>query len=179
SGDLKVEITAGKAIAPSEFVGDVRDLPQVITPEERKLFHPPLELEFEVRGHKKPLPWAQPEAITPLPGPLAPMPTPVVTFNAMTFVANGAGHPPDTVGDVGPNHFVQAVNTSVGIYNKTTGAALATFTFNGLWAGAGTGTSCDTNNGGDPTVIYVPQYDRFIVADFSWSNIQSGPYYEC
>ncbi|HET9857433.1 MAG TPA: hypothetical protein VFP99_06325, partial [Chthoniobacterales bacterium] len=97
----------------------------------------------------------------------------------MNYNANGAGHPPDTVGDVGPNHFVQAVNTSVGIYSKTTGAALATFTFDGLWAGAGTGTPCDAVHGGDPTVIYVPQYDRFIVADFSWTNIQNGPYFEC
>src|SRR5204863_5874541 len=107
SGDLNVKISAGEAIAPSEFVGDVRDLPQVITPEERKRFHAPLELEFEVAGQKKSLPWAKPEVVTPLPGPLAPMPTPAVTFNAMTFAANGAGHPPDTVGDVGPNHFVQ------------------------------------------------------------------------
>ena len=166
---------------PSEFVGDVRDLPQVITPEERKLFHPPLELEFDVPRHKKPLPGAQPEILTPLPGPLAPMPTPAVTFNAMTFASNGAGHPPDTVGDVGPNHFVQAVNTSVGIYNKTTGAAISTFPFSALWSGAGTGTPCDTSHNGDPTVVYDPQNNRFIVADFSWAagTIQNGPYYEC
>src|SRR5436189_415918 len=168
-GTLSIEISAGVAVVPSEFVGDVRDLPQVITPEERKRFHPPLELEFEVAGQKKSLPWAKPEVVTPLPGPLAPMPTPAVTFNAMTFAANGAGHPPDTVGDVGPNHFVQAVNTSIGIYNKTTGAAFATFTFNSLWSGAATGTTCDTSNGGDPTVIYDPQHDRFIVADFAWT----------
>ena len=57
SGDSNVRITAGEAVVPSEFVGDVRDLPQVITPEERKLFHPPLELEFDVPRHKRPLPW--------------------------------------------------------------------------------------------------------------------------
>ena len=171
SGGSNVEITAGEAVVPSEFDGDVRDLPQVITPEERKLFHPPLELEFDVPRHKKPLPWAQPEILTPLPpGPLAPMPTPAVTFNAMNFASNGAGHPPDTVGDVGPNHFVQAVNTSIGIYNKTTGAAFATFTFNSLWSGAGTGTPCDTSHNGDPTVVYDPQNDRFIVADLSWTR---------
>ena len=107
------------------------------------------------------------------------MPTPALTFNAMNFVSNGAGHPPDTVGDVGPNHFVQAVNTSIGIYNKTTGAAFATFTFNSLWSGAGTGTPCDTSQNGDPTVIYDPQNDRFIVADLSWANFQNGPFYEC
>ena len=59
AGDLNVEIRAGEAVVPSEFVGDVRDLPQLITPEERKEFHPPLELEFEVPLHKKPLPGAE------------------------------------------------------------------------------------------------------------------------
>lgn len=93
------------------------------------------------------------------------MPTPTISFDALNFDTNGAGHPPDTVGDVGPNHFVQAVNTSIGIYNKATGAALTTFTFNSLWLNAGTGTPCDTAHQGDPTVIYSPQYDRFIVAD--------------
>src|SRR5436853_564663 len=82
-------------------------------------------------------------------------------------------------GDVLPNHFVQAVNTSVGIYDKSSGTALATFTFESLWGNANTGTSCDSFHGGDPTVIYVPQFDRFIVADFSWFSIQNGPYYEC
>ena len=77
SGDIHIQIGAGEPVVPSEFNGDLRDLPQVITPEERKLFHPPLELDEEPPQHKKPLPWAQPEIPTPLPpGPLAPMPTP-------------------------------------------------------------------------------------------------------
>src|SRR3977135_546592 len=172
-------ITKGAAVVPSEFRGDLRQLPQFITAAERKQFIRPLELDIPLPKNKQILPGAQTGPPVQLPGPLAPMPTPSISFDGMNFNSNGAGHPPDTVGDVGPNHFVQAVNTSVGIYSKTTGAALATFTFDGLWAGAGPGTSCDTNNGGDPTVIYVPQYDRFIVADFSWSSIQNGPYYEC
>jgi hypothetical protein len=177
----RVQISKGKRVVPSEFRGDVRRLPRHITPAQRRFFHPPLELEFKPPQKKKPLPSAQPLIPTDLPplGPLAPMPTPATSFNGMNFNANGAGHPPDTVGDVGPNHFVQAVNTSIGIYDKTTGAAISTFTFSSLWSGAGTGTGCDTIHGGDPTVIYDPQNDRFIVADFSWSNLQNGPYYEC
>jgi hypothetical protein len=107
------------------------------------------------------------------------MPTPTISFNGMDFNLNGAGHPPDPVGDVGPNHFIQAVNTSIGIFNKTTGAPISTFTFNSLWSGAATGTPCDTSHRGDPTVIYSKQNDRFIVADFSWTSLQNGPYYEC
>jgi len=179
--DSTIRIYSGKRVRPSQFRGDVRRLRQRITAAERRQFHPPLELKFEPRRDKKPLPTAQVVVPTELPplGPRALMPTPAISFNGMDFNTNGAGHPPDTVGDVGPNHFVQAVNTSVGIYNKTTGAAISTFTFNSLWSGAGTGTSCDTLHGGDPTVIYDPLHDRFIVADFSWSNLQNGPYYEC
>ena len=175
----------GEPVVPSEFRGDLRNLPQTITPAQRKRFIRPLELDYPVPAIKQVLPGGSLEAQTLAPtsvgtaAPLAPMPGPATSFDGMNFNANGAGHPPDTVGDVGPNHFVQAVNTSVGIFDKATSAALATFTFDDLWANAGTGTSCDTFHGGDVTVIYVPQYDRFIVADFSWSNIQNGPYYEC
>src|SRR5438552_335561 len=89
SGESNTQASAGEPVVPSEFTGDVRDLPQVITPEERKLFHPPLELDFELPQNKRPLPWAEPVVPTPLPpGPLAPMPTPAVTFNALNFASN-------------------------------------------------------------------------------------------
>ncbi len=178
--DSRGEMTAIELVVPTQFRGDVRDLPQFITPQERMLIHRPLEPEIDLPKKKMLLPGILPAIPTEAPpGPLAPMPTPAKSFNGMDYNSNGGVHPPDTVGDVGPNHFVQAVNISVGIYNKTTGAAMATFTFNSLWAGAGSGTPCDTSHNGDPTVIYDPQHDRFIVADFSWNNLQDGPYYEC
>src|SRR5437660_4349784 len=177
---LRFNMRQGDVVVPSQFLDDVSNLPQTIREAQRKSFVRPLELEPPPIGTKQLLPGATSAApSTVATGPAAPMPGPLSTFDGMNFNANGAGHPPDPVGDVGPAHYVQAVNISVGIYDKATSAALATFTFNDLWANAGTGTSCDTFHGGDPTVIYVPQYDRFIVADFSWSNIQSGPYYEC
>ncbi len=112
------------------------------------------------------------------------MPATAQNFAGLHFAGSctggncGAGYPPDTVGDVGPSNYIEAVNTSVGIFSKT-GTQQAAFTFNSLWSGAGTGTSCDTANQGDPTVVYDPMADRWFVADFSWSNIDVGPYYEC
>ncbi|NOT59852.1 MAG: hypothetical protein HOP19_06455 [Acidobacteria bacterium] len=180
---LQVEITAPPVVVPSEFKGDIRNLPQRITQNERNLISRPLELEVKPSKTKQTLPGAEPAPPAPprIPAriPLAPMPSPTVTFDGMDYNTNGGGHPPDTVGDVGINYFVQAVNTSVGIYNKTGGPAITTFTFNTLWAGAATGTPCDTSHQGDPTVIYSSQYDRFIIADFAWTNLQNGPYYEC
>ena len=155
--DQKITISLGEPVVPGEFNGDLRDLPQTITQEERDLF-----FELRPKGEKElPQPRRVPlagsvELETPAEAdiPLAPMPTPLISFSALNFNSNGAGWPPDVVGDVGPNHYVQAVNTSIGIYNKTTGAAFTTTTFNALFTG--TGTPCDANNAGDPTVVYDP-----------------------
>ena len=80
----------------------------------------------------------------------------------------GAGWPPDTNGDVGPDYYIEAVNTAIGIFRKTDGARVAAFTLNNFWAGAGTGTLCDTTHRGDPTVEYDPLGDRWIVADLAF-----------
>ncbi len=99
--------------------------------------------------------------------------------SASTSPTSGAGWPPDTNGDVGPAHYIQAVNTSIGIFRKTDGVRLAAFTFDTLWTGT-TGTLCDNDNGGDPTVTYDPIGDRWFVADFAFSGSGgSPPYYEC
>ena len=170
-------VSVAPAVTPSEFNGDLRDLQGTITAAERNAFDSRVEFEGPEIGIKQLLPGAEAEAPSPDVSAIsAPMPNPLTSFDGMNYFSNGAGHPPDTVGDVGPNHFVQAVNTSVGIYNKSTGSALAIFTFTSLWNGANTGTSCDTLHGGDPTVIYDPQHDRFIVADFSWVDFNNGPF---
>ena len=78
-------------------------------------------------------------------------PAPIVNVLGLDFNTWGAGHPPDTNGVIGPNHFVQSVNTSVGIFNKSTGARISAFTFDDFFANSGT-AECDANNGGDPTV---------------------------
>src|SRR5260370_35028340 len=122
--------TQGPMVIPSEFNGDVKDLPQTVTDIERNAFNSRPEFERPDFGPKPILPGASLETPSPDVSAIsAPMPNPSMSFDGMNFNANGAGHPPDTVGDVGPNHFVQAVNTSVGIFDKATGAALATFTF--------------------------------------------------
>ena len=68
------------------------------------------------------------EAPFPEPGPLAPQAvgTSFVTVNLQDqFNAFGSGSiPPDTMGAVGPSHFVQVINSSVAVYNKT-GARLS------------------------------------------------------
>src|SRR5882724_9806089 len=134
---------------PAVFSGDVRNLPQVPQRElaEREP-EQPYNAERVLKGT------LAPQSIDPN-IPLAPMPGPIQNFAGISRTDTctggpcGAGIPPDTNGDVGPNHYIQSVNSSFGIYNKT-GTLLASFTENSLWSGAGTGTPCDANNDGDP-----------------------------
>ncbi|MCX6580267.1 MAG: hypothetical protein NT166_08785 [Candidatus Aminicenantes bacterium] len=101
--------------------------------------------------------------------------TVVAGFAGMNLTSNGAGWPPDTNGAIGPNHYVETVNTSIGIYNKSTGAKISTTTFNNFFGGAGiTGTPCDANNNGDPIVLYDRYAQRWILFDFCWYSTYSG-----
>lgn len=98
----------------------------------------------------------------------APAPATTASFDGLDFANWGAGHPPDTNGDVGPDHYVQAINTAVGIYRKTDGVRLAAFTFDTLMSQGHFGNLCDTENFGDPVVLYDTFEDRWIITDFAF-----------
>jgi hypothetical protein len=85
------------------------------------------------------------------------------------------GAPPDTEGTVGATQYVQWVNTSFAIFNKSNGALIAGPTAgNTLWSGFGGG--CQTNNDGDPIVIYDKAAQRWIFSQFS---VSTTPYLQC
>ena len=89
------------------------------------------------------------------------------------FTVNSA--PPDTNGAVGATQYVQWVNSSFAVFNKTTGAKIAGPTAgNSLWAGFGGG--CQTNNDGDPIVLYDKLANRWIFAQFS---VSTTPFLQC
>ena len=74
--------------------------------------------------------------------------------------------PPDTVGDVGPNHYVQMINDSGGatvrIYDKTPNPnVLADFALDSLGSGPCAGGF------GDPIVLYDRFADRWMLSEFS------------
>jgi hypothetical protein len=129
--DTKVgPVQVGMTAAAASFDGSLRDLPQV-GPDEKSL-----GVEFEFAGSELS---SDPDFVDParqrtlresnlIPGPIQ-------NFGGLDLNNWGAGWPPDTQGDVGPNHYIQAVNTSIGIYSKT-GSQLAAFTFDTLFAGS-------------------------------------------
>ena len=78
--------------------------------------------------------------------------------------------PPDTDGDVGPNHYVQMVNLLTTIYDKNgnivTGGG--PFASNAIWAGIG--GNCEPFNNGDPVVLYDEVADRWLVSQFAFPS---------
>jgi uncharacterized repeat protein (TIGR01451 family) len=116
----------------------------------------------------------QPQAPVAMPGPTAPAPAPIMNFDGLDFANWGAGHPPDTNGDVGPTYFIQSINTSIGVYRKSDGVRVAAFTFNTFMSQGNFGNLCDTNNFGDPVVLYDTFEDRWIITDFAFTLDGSG-----
>jgi hypothetical protein len=90
-------------------------------------------------------------------------------LNVEGFSANGFPRPPDTVGDVGPNHYIQMTNgggTSVMIFDKSGTQLLPTFNLSDLWTAGG---ACAVGHG-DPVVLYDRLADRWILAEFANSG---------
>ncbi len=102
---------------------------------------------------------------------------PLMNFEGMNQQANGVGWPPDTNGDVGLDYYVQAVNSSIGIYHKSTGALVAATTFDSFFPTT-IGGPCDSNNNGDPIVLYDRTNQRWFILGFSWySSTVGGSFY--
>jgi hypothetical protein len=91
---------------------------------------------------------------------------------AGTFAVQSA--PPDTNGSAGPNHYVQIVNSDFAIFDKSGTAIFGPVAINTLWSGFGGG--CQTNNDGDPIVVYDKISDRWIISQFS---VSSTPFLQC
>ncbi len=103
-------------------------------------------------------------------GPLAPMPPPLLTFEGTSDLDNQnlVGFrvvPPDTNGDVGPNHYVQWNNLVFEVFDKSGVPVLGPLPGNTLFAGFG--GPCETNNDGDPVVVYDQLADRWVLSQFS------------
>ncbi len=96
------------------------------------------------------------------------LPTPAVSFDGISQAdtiaadSNQGFLPPDTNGAVGPNHFVQTVNSCFRVWNKAGSPVTATTSLGTLFSPLGCGTSID----GDPIVLYDQLADRWIISEF-------------
>src|ERR1051326_134774 len=113
-------------------------------------------------------------------------PAPSLTFEGLgrtENIAAGFGNlsPPDTNGDVGPNHYVQQTNLLVRVWNKTGTPLTAPFPLSSLWAVAngGPGGQCSASDAGDPVVLYDPLANRWMLSQFAFASQTAAPYHQC
>ena len=109
--------------------------------------------------------------------PLPMMPGPLFTFEG---IGDTCGcQPSDSEGDVGPNHYIEAINQSFQIYDKNGNTLAGPTTYNSFFAPL-TGTPCGSNqNDGDPFVLYDHVADRWLITDFAFPAFPGTSFYEC
>jgi hypothetical protein len=100
-------------------------------------------------------------------------------FNVFGFRAN----PPDPVGDVGPNHYVEMINLVFGVYSKTGTLLLGPVDTGTLWAGFPIEDCTDPS--GDPIVVYDQFVNRWLLTQFTTRGLNPDgsfnglPFYNC
>lgn len=113
------------------------------------------------------------------------MPSPEFTFEGVNAadrqsVFGNLVMPPDTQGDVGPNHYISMVNGPVGIFNKATGTlATPLFRLSSLFVSLPADNVCRTTDNGDPVVMYDSLADRWILSQFGFVSNAAPPWFEC
>lgn len=114
---------------------------------------------------------------------------PIMNFEGLSGADNKAmfgspSTPPDVNGDIGPQHYVQMVNTLFQVFDKQTGLALTQPSrLSSLFAAAGKTGPCAKNDQGDPIVLYDHLADRWLLSEFNYGYDKFGndkpPYHEC
>lgn len=91
-------------------------------------------------------------------------------FNLLGFRVN----PPDPVGAVGPNHYVEMINLAVAVYDKSGNPLMGPVAIGSLWNGFAVSDCAEQS--GDPIVVYDQFADRWILSQFT----TAGPeYFNC
>ena len=107
------------------------------------------------------------------------IPSPLVNFEGISNTDNFnlfgfRVNPPDPVGDVGPNHYVEMVNLAYAVYDKQGNLLLGPLDTGTLWSGFAVADCTDPS--GDPIVVYDQFADRWLLSQFT----TAGPaYYDC
>jgi len=116
--------------------------------------------------------------------PAATIPSPTANFEGMSNLDNFnvfgfRVNPPDPVGDVGPNHYVEMINLVFGVYDKTGNLLLGPVDTGALWSGFAIPDCTDPS--GDPIVVYDQFADRWILSQFTTRGLDDPtlPFYDC
>jgi hypothetical protein len=139
----------------------------------------PMPIEPEKKEGRKPRP-------IPVP-PQSGKPDPVVQIAPGASVASVGGFagigiqnynvnsaPPDTNGAAGTTQYVQVVNTVMAVFTKDGTRLSPNLAINTLWSGFG--GRCQSDNDGDPIVLFDHLANRWIISQFA---VSSTPYTQC
>jgi len=83
--------------------------------------------------------------------------------------------PPDNDGAAGTTQYVQYINLTYAVYDKSGNMVLGPLGGNSFWSGFG--GSCENDNSGDPVVRFDAAAQRWVVAQFAINS--AAPDYEC
>jgi hypothetical protein len=114
----------------------------------------------------------------------ATIPSPLLTFEGLSNEDNRTAFgfrvaPPDPIGDVGPNHYVEMVNLVFAVYDKQGNLLLGPVPLGALWESFEVEDCTDPS--GDPIVLYDQLEDRWILSQFTTRGFDDPtlPFYDC
>jgi hypothetical protein len=149
-----------------------RDQP-VVWPQTRQKHPPHVHPKIPFKHHNRPDPVIQRSFWQPL------MTTPAIPapINQWAGIVE-EGPPPDTNGAVGKTHYLEMVNSGLQVFDKLTGASLlGPIPISSFWSGFG--GVCETEDEGDPIVVYDRLADRWLISQFATPRGASDPQDEC
>jgi len=160
-------IEHASSVAYGQFVRKtmpLRDFPTV-SPQEYRINEITI-IENNLRANEKVNQQAYPQdGVDPLRqrdyGGIARMPI-EQNFDGLNNNEGGGFTPPDPSGAAGPNHYLNAVNVAIKIFDKQ-GNTLAGPTMLGTFLGS-------PSNSGDPIILYDHLADRYFVSEFGTGN---------
>jgi len=96
-----------------------------------------------------------------------------LNYTGSSYLLNSQALPPDPNGVIGPGRFMEFINGSVAVYNRTNGASVQRKSDLKFWADAGLNTSAIAIS--DPRVIYDPATQRWFATQVDFDPNASDP----
>ncbi|GAB2190546.1 hypothetical protein [Sessilibacter sp. MAH2] len=130
----------------------------------------PVSASAASANYVDPMAGVAPTPLTPTGGVSVPGPGSDDNANVLGFRIA----PPDVTGDVGREFVVSYTNLVWTYYNKSGAVVGGPFPGNSFWAGFG--GRCESDNSGDPIVIYDHLADRWVFSQFA---VDQAPFLQC
>src|SRR6266566_3678603 len=112
------------------------------------------------------------------------IPAPLLTFEGLSNQDNFnlygfRVNPPDSDGEVGPNHYVELINLALAVFDKQGNLLAGPIDTGSLWSGFAIPDCTDPS--GDPVVLYDQLEDRWFLSQFTTSGLNdpTKPFWNC